>query len=150
MKTIKVIKSLGFKMVTLANNHIYDYGNDGMRDTLEVCKKYGITTIGAGHNLEQAKNILCLQLDGKRFYFINCCEHEFSIADDINGGANPLNIVSIYWQIQEAKKISDYIIIIVHGGHEHFQLPSPRMKEMYRFFYRCWSRRNNKSPSTLL
>ncbi len=121
-------------MVTLANNHIYDYGDVGIRDTLEVCKKYGITTIGAGHNLEQAKKIVSHEIEGKCFAFINCCEHEFSIADDTNGGANPLNIVSIYRQIQEAKKISDYIIMIVHGGHEHFQLPSPRMKETYRFF----------------
>ena len=37
-------------------------------------------------------------------------------------------------KIQEAKKQADYVIIIVHGGHEHFQLPSPRMKETYRFF----------------
>ncbi len=133
-KTIKLIKSLGFEMITLANNHIYDYGEIGIKDTLEVCKNYGITTVGAGVNLEQAKKNVSHEIKGKCFSFINCCEHEFSIADDINGGANPLNIVSIYWQIQEAKKISDYIIIIVHGGHEHFQLPSPRMKETYRFF----------------
>jgi len=133
-KTIKLIKSLGFEMVTLANNHIYDYGDVGIRDTLEVCKKFEIETIGVGNNLEQAKKNVSHEIDGKCFAFINCCEHEFSIADDTNGGANPLNIVSIYKQIQEAKKISDYIILIVHGGHEHFQLPSPRMQKQYRFF----------------
>ena len=31
-------------------------------------------------------------------------------------------------------KYSDYVLVIVHGGHEHYQLPSPRMQETYRFF----------------
>jgi poly-gamma-glutamate synthesis protein (capsule biosynthesis protein) len=42
--------------------------------------------------------------------------------------------VNVFNQIQEAKKKSDCIIIIAHGGHEHYELPSPRMKKWYRFF----------------
>jgi poly-gamma-glutamate synthesis protein (capsule biosynthesis protein) len=76
-KTIKLIKSLGFEMITLANNHIYDYGEIGIKDTLEVCKNYGITTVGAGVNLEQAKKNVSHEIKGKCFSFINCCEHEF-------------------------------------------------------------------------
>lgn len=65
---------------------------------------------------------------------MNCCEHEFSIATDTTAGANPLNPIQQYYNIQEARTKADYVLVIVHGGHEHYALPSPRMKETYRFF----------------
>ena len=45
-----------------------------------------------------------------------------------------MNPIRQSYAIQEAKKSADYILVIVHGGHEHYQLPSPRMQETYRFF----------------
>lgn len=131
---IKAIKSAGFNMVTLANNHFYDYGDVGVEETFNACDKFGVATVGGGKNLEQAKMIAYQEIKGKRFAIINCCEHEFSIATETKGGSNPLNPITNYYQIQEAQNRSDYIIVIVHGGHEHYQLPSPRMKETYRFF----------------
>jgi hypothetical protein len=133
-KAIKAIKYAGFNMVTLANNHFYDYGLDGVKDTLETCFNYGIDTVGGGENLEIAKKIEYNTILGKIVAFINCCEHEFSIATETEGGSNPLNPITIYYQILEARKKADYIIMIIHGGHEHYQLPSPRMKQTYRFF----------------
>lgn len=65
---------------------------------------------------------------------VNCCEHEFSIATATTAGANPLNPIQQYYNIQEARTKADYVLVIVHGGHEHYALPSPRMKETYRFF----------------
>lgn len=65
---------------------------------------------------------------------VNCCEHEFSIADAGKAGSNPLNPIEQYYAIQEAKRKSDYVVVIVHGGIEHFNLPTSRMKEAYRFF----------------
>lgn len=36
--------------------------------------------------------------------------------------------------LKKQKKKADFILVIVHGGHEHYQLPSIRMQETYRFF----------------
>ena len=36
--------------------------------------------------------------------------------------------------VEEAKKKADFVLVIVHGGSEHFQLPTPRMQATYRFF----------------
>lgn len=128
------IKYAGFTAVTMANNHILDYGTDGLYKSIDCCKNLGIDVVGVGKNLYEAERILYVDKAGKKLAIINCCEHEFSIATDTTAGANPLNPIRQYYCIQEAKKNADYVLVIVHGGHEHYQLPSPRMQETYRFF----------------
>ena len=131
---VEALKNAGFNLVTLANNHIYDFGSKGVIETLLACRKYEIDSIGVGKNLIEAQEIFYRLIKDKKFAFVNFCENEFSIASKNNAGANPLNIVANYYQIREAKQNADYVIVIIHGGHEHYQLPSPRMKETYRFF----------------
>lgn len=133
-KAIDALKYAGFNMVTLANNHLYDFGEEGLKDTLLACKKSNISTIGAGDNIIEASKTCYQKVNGQTLAIINCCEHEFSIATETTGGCNPLNPIQQYYAIQEAKQKANHIIVIIHGGHEHFQLPSPRMKETYRFF----------------
>lgn len=132
--SVKAIKYAGFNCVTLANNHIRDYGDEAVRRTISTMKKYGIECVGAGENDKEASSILYLQHNGKTLAIINCCENEFSIANSEHGGANPLNPINQYYAIHEAKQNADYVLVIVHGGHEHHQLPSPRMQDTYRFF----------------
>jgi poly-gamma-glutamate synthesis protein (capsule biosynthesis protein) len=134
LNAVEAIKYAGFDMLTLANNHFFDYGVEGVTQTLKACAKHNVDTVGGGENIAEAKKIFYKKIKGKIFSFINCCEHEYSIADNQHGGSNPLNPVSIYYQILEAKANSDFLIVIVHGGHENYQLPSLRMKEVYRFF----------------
>lgn len=133
-EAVEAVKYVGFTGVTLANNHILDYGADGLRRTVKCCRDQRLDVVGAGENLKDAKEILYLEKDGKMLAVINCCEHEFSIATDTEVGANPLDPIRQFYQIQEAKAYADHVLVIVHGGHEHFQLPSQRMVETYRFF----------------
>lgn len=133
-KGMEAIKWSGFDCVTLANNHFYDYGDEGVACTLEVCRRLGIDTVGGSINIFEASKVLYKQLESKYLAIINCCEHEFSIATEKTGGANPLNPIQQYYAIKEAKQKADYVLVIMHGGHEHWQLPSERMVETYRFF----------------
>lgn len=130
----EAVKYAGFTGVTMANNHILDFGAEGLYKSVECCRSQGLEVVGVGNNLKKAEEVLYLEKDGKRLAVINCCEHEFSIATDTEAGANPLNPIRQFYVIQEAKKEADYVLVIVHGGHEHYQLPSPRMQETYRFF----------------
>lgn len=134
VKAVECVKWAGFDCVTLANNHTYDYGDGALVNTINYLKNNGLDLVGGGKNLEQASATLYKTIAGKKIAFINCCEHEFSIATDTQAGANPLNPVQQWYAITEARKGADYVIVIVHGGHEHYQLPSPRMQETYRFF----------------
>lgn len=133
-KGVASLKWAGFNCATLANNHFYDYGEIGIFDTIAACKSNNLDYVGGGKDIISAGQILYKELQGKTFAIINCCEHEFSIATERTGGSNPLNIVKQYYDIQEARKRADHVIVIVHGGVELFWLPSRRMMETYRFF----------------
>ena len=131
---VDALQWAGFDCFTLANNHIMDYGETGMLDTLMYLNEKRADYVGGGNSIRQASEILYKKIKGRILAVINCCEHEFSIATETSSGANPLNPVQQFYKIQEARKKADYVLVIVHGGHEHYQLPSPRMKETYRFF----------------
>ena len=133
-KSVAALKYVGFKCVTLANNHFYDQGEEGVDETIKTLKDAGIDYVGGGKNLTEACETLYKKVNDKTIAIINCCEHEFSIASEAKGGSNPLNPLQQYYAITEAKKTSDYVIVIVHGGIEHYQYPSNRMVETYRFF----------------
>lgn len=134
VKGVQAIKWAGFDCVTLANNHFYDFGDEGVKNTLEACHQIGMDSVGGGINIKEASTILYKVIGDKTLAIINCCEHEFSIASETHGGSNPYNPVQQYYSILQAKQKADRVLVIVHGGHEHFQLPSPRMVEAYRFF----------------
>lgn len=131
---VKAIKYAGFDCVTLANNHFLDYGEKGVVDSLTSFDSQGMDHVGGGMNVAEASNTLYKDINGKRLAVINCCEHEFSIATTTTAGSNPLNPIRQYYAIMEAQKNADCVLVVVHGGHEHFQLPSLRMVETYRFF----------------
>lgn len=131
---VEAIQLAGFNGVTLANNHFLDYGEKGVVNTLEACQKYGLDYVGGGQDLEDASQTLYKEINGEKLAIINCCEHEFSIATKTSAGSNPLNIIQQYYAIQEAKMKADYVLVVVHGGHEMWQLPSTRMQDTYRFF----------------
>lgn len=133
-KTTEVIRWMGFDAVTLANNHFFDYGEEGVRDTLAFLQTSNIDYVGGGINLSEASKPLVIDKNGVKLGIVNCCEHEFSIAKETGAGSNPLNVIKQYYSIKESRKEADYVIVIVHGGFEHFEFPSLRMQETYRFF----------------
>ena len=133
-KGVDAIKWAGFKCATLANNHFFDYGEVGVKDTLDALNSRDINYVGGGKNIAEASSILYAEVGQETLAIISCCEREFSIASEKTGGSNPLNPIQQYYSIQEAKKKAKYVIVIVHGGFEHYQLPSHRMKETYQFF----------------
>lgn len=133
-KCIDAIKYGGFNIAALANNHIMDQGEIGLDHTILACNKAGIQVVGAGKNLDAARKPLYLQVKGKTLAILNFAEYEFSIATKHAAGANPLDPIDNYYQIQEAKSSADIVLVIVHGGNEYYPLPNPRMVKTYRFF----------------
>ena len=134
LDSVEAIKFAGFGCCTLANNHTLDQGEKCGIETREIIEEAGLDTIGFGLNALDASKTLYKRIGGKILAIINCCEHEFSVATESRAGANGIDPIRQYHCILEAKQKADYVLVITHGGHEHFNLPSLRMKELYRFF----------------
>ena len=135
LETLEYLKLCGVDVVTLANNHFYDYGREGVCKTIEACEEFGLLHVGGGRTEEERQNILYIEKDDTRVAILNYCESEFSVA--YGEGSNPIDPIHVYRDLQLAKENSDYRIVICHGGHEGYNLPSPRMKQLYRFFIDC-------------
>ena len=132
--TFSILKQLNTHLVTLANNHIMDYGTEGLKNTLMSCKKNSIDFVGAGLTLKEAQKPYLMEEDSIKIAILNFAENEWSIAEQDKAGANPLDVIKNVKQIKEAKEQSDIVIVIIHGGHEYYNLPSPRMIKQYRFY----------------
>jgi len=130
---IHLIKAGGFDVACLANNHIMDYGKDGLLDTLKICKEYQISTVGAGLHSDFSKHLV-VDIKNRKICFINYCENEFSSATLYGCGANPIDLITNYYDINSAKKKYDHIIVVIHGGREYHHLPLPSLKKLCEFF----------------
>lgn len=133
----QLLKRINIHVVTLANNHILDYGAKGLESTLQGCIKNNIITTGAGDNIQSASEPVIVERQGIKLAIINFCEHEFSIATEHLPGANPLDLIDKMNDIKRARQLADFVFVIIHGGHEHYHLPSPRMVKQYRYFAEC-------------
>jgi len=133
-KLAGVLKRTGFDLVTLANNHIFDQGQQGLIDTLESLEKQDLDFVGAGLSLEESQNIFYKSVKGMKLAFVNFAEVAFNCANENHGGANPLDIIDNVHQIESARQNADKVIVVIHGGQAHHLYPSPEIKKKYRFF----------------
>lgn len=131
---IETLKYGKFNLLTLSNNHIMDHGEKGLFSTVQLCKNNSIDIVGAGKNLKEASQVYHKKILDYKIAFLNFSEIEFSSAEINQAGSNPLNPVKNYYSIKSARRKADFVIVIIHGGHEGYVLPSPRMVETYRFF----------------
>jgi hypothetical protein len=129
---INGLKQAGIDVINLANNHLLDHGLEGLKNTLEVCASAGISTVGAGENLEAARRILIKKIGRLRLGLLAVAEHEFSIATRNSGGANPLDLVDFVRNVNCQRDHYDYLVVLFHGGDE-FHVPSPRIKDTCHF-----------------
>lgn len=130
---IKTFKKAGISALCLGNNHIMDHGERGLITTLEKCMEAGIPTVGAGRNLDEARQMLVRNIKGIRIGVLSVAEHEFSIAQKDFWGANPLDIADFVRNIRENRDKFDYLIVLFHGGNEFYPYPSPRLMDTCRF-----------------
>lgn len=111
-----------------------DFGKVAAERTRNLCLQNGINCVGLGSNSNEASEPLIIDNGNKRIAIINCCEHEFSLANEKSWGANALDPIKQYYAIQKLKQDNYIVLVIVHAGHELFNLPSLRMVKNYHFF----------------
>lgn len=130
--TIKGLKAINPHFFSLANNHILDHGVEGLESTIKVLEDAGIEYSGVGQNLNEASKPYIKEINGKRIGIYCCAEHEFSIATESIPGANPFDPLESPEHIEQLRRDTDYVIVLYHGGKEHYRYPSPYLQRVCR------------------
>lgn len=122
-KRASIYKEMGVDLVSLANNHIYDYGHDAFIDTLNTLKSQDIAFVGAGNNIEEAKKPYYYIINGYKIAFLNATRAEKNIITP-EATLNKEGVFRCYdpslfiEEIQKAKQESDYVVALIHWGKE--------------------------------
>ncbi len=117
---------------TLANNHIGDYGEQPVIDTLALLDSKNIKHCGADKNIDEAYNAMYFEKDGIKVSVLSMCENEFGVATKYKYGSAGFNVSKAFHAIKREKELADYVIVVFHGGNEQNPLPSPRAVERYK------------------
>lgn len=124
--------AMGIDLVTLGNNHIMDHGVPGLRRTQSILQQHGIGMVGVGDTPEEAKKAFFFSHQGKTVGVYACAEREFSIVTEETPGANPFDPLETPDELLQVKKQCDYLIVLYHGGKEHYRYPSAALQQRCR------------------
>lgn len=121
---VSVLEQLGVDMAVLANNHVYDYGEEGLLDTLDTLDGAGIPRIGAGRNLEEASAIHYVELENCTVAYIAASRVEWSAqtrpatSDGMGVFYTAYDTDLLYQRVKEAKEAADFVVVYMHWGIE--------------------------------
>lgn len=135
--TITGLKLINPYFFTLANNHIMDYGEDGMKRTCELMCDNDIQYCGVGKNANEMKKYHIASIKEKKIGFFCCVENEFSVASANIPGANPYDPLNSFDDVKKLKDKCDFVIVLYHGGKEHYRYPTPNLRKVFRKFADC-------------
>ncbi len=120
-------------ILNLANNHLMDFGIQGLESTCSEIASAGANFFGAGQNLSGARQFLYKKSNAGNIAFIGTSEKQFGCADRVTAGVAGLGSW-ISSAILEAKKNADFVVVSVHAGIEESPWPEPWRQELFRSF----------------
>lgn len=120
---MELLKQMGTDLVSLANNHVYDYGRDAMLDTADLLESAGIPYVGGGRNIEEAKRPVYFVVNGIKIGFVGACNGEKirytpQATEDSPGILRAYDTTEYNEVIRKASKECDYLIAYIHWGTE--------------------------------
>jgi poly-gamma-glutamate synthesis protein (capsule biosynthesis protein) len=141
---VPLVKGSNNTVCALANNHAFDYGIDGMNDTINTLNQANITHIGAGNNLANASAPATIHTNGRTITILNYMDSdnfkEYSQevmpkATNNSSGYSAYNETLAAQEIKSAKENgSDYVIIFMHYGNEYSRTPN---EEQVNISHQC-------------
>ena len=124
--------ALHVDLLTMANNHIMDQGASGLMSTVKALDDEGIAHVGTGSDLAEAACPFVFEFENHKIGVYACAEHEFSLARSDGPGANPFDPMYSLDHVEKLKSETDFVIVLYHGGKEHFRYPSPDLQKTCR------------------
>ncbi|MGN0376878.1 MAG: CapA family protein [Suilimivivens sp.] len=128
--TVSYLDDMGADVVSLANNHIYDFGETGLLDTLTTLEEAGIPYVGAGRNLEEASAPVYFISGDIKIAIVAATQIERLDNPDTKGATESSagtfrcwNPEKLYEVVAKAKENSDFVIAYIHWGTENVEEP---------------------------
>ena len=131
-KAIEGLKYAGFDVLSVANNHMGDWGRPAMEDTFGILKNAGIDYVGGGFNEQEAHRAVVKEIKGIKFGFLayTTLGTKYTEATASSSGIAWLNKEKMAQDIAEARKISDFVIVSLHFGDEYKQKANSFQKDI--------------------
>lgn len=139
---LAALKGVGFQYLSLTNNHVLDYGQEGLLDTLQAFSAFGMGTSGIGRSLEEAKKPWkFLTPGGKPVHILSMGAYppEKSGFDGRRDASAGIDRPGILWAMDEHVKLlkdsygsGGLNILMVHGGYEWESIPHRAQVDLYR------------------
>lgn len=133
-KWASIFQEIGVDIVTLANNHSFDYGKDALTDTIKTLQSMGIGHVGAGMTLEEAKEPLIYTKGEYNIGFLGATRiipiYDWTAGKDTPGVMTTYDPDILLEGIKEAKKSCDFVVIYVHWGKEKEETPEDYQRDL--------------------
>ena len=124
---VSMFGEMGIDIVTLANNHALDFGTDALVDTLDTLDGAGIPHVGAGRNLDEAKEPVLLEVKGKTIGFLGASrvipEGSWNASSTRPGVLTTYDPAALVAEIKKLRERCDYLVVYVHWGIERDERP---------------------------
>lgn len=124
--TVSYLNDLGVDIVSLANNHAYDFGETAFLDTMTTLEEAGITYVGAGRNLQEARRPVYYIINNMKIAIVSATQIERLDNPDTKGATDSSAGVFRCWNgdklletVREARENSDFVIVYLHWGTEN-------------------------------
>lgn len=124
-ESVSLLQDMGVDIVSLANNHAYDYGEASFLDTLDILEQAGVPYVGAGRNLEEAVRPIYYLVGDYKIAVLSATQiertsspHTRGATENTPGVFRCLETELLEEKIREAKEECDFVIIYIHWGTE--------------------------------
>ena len=128
--TVSYLNDMGVDIVSLANNHVYDFGETGLLDTLDTLEQAEMPYVGAGRNLEEAAAPVYFISGDVKVAMVSATQIErLDNPDTKEAGENSPGVFrcwnpeKLYEVVAAAEENSDFVIVYIHWGTENVTEP---------------------------
>lgn len=125
-ETVSFLKDMGVDLVSLANNHAYDYGPDALTDTFDTLRGAEIPYVGAGRDISEARKPVYYIVGDIKVAFVSATQIERLDTPDTKEATETSPGVFRCWNgdklletIREAAENSDFVVAYIHWGTEN-------------------------------
>ena len=128
-ENVQLLQEMGVDIVSLANNHAYDHGEEALLDTLDILESAGVKYVGAGRNLSEASEAEVFELNGVRVGILATTQIERLDTPETKGATetgagvlrcfNQTELDHFLNLVTETKKDCDILVVYIHWGTEN-------------------------------